>query len=1228
MSKNSGNKYKNNIFSSYVGDELTSNITALFNQTKKGEEYEFIFFGRNGKYLPQEKYIGLLKYFNMIAAENPTVLNEPDDTLDIVYRSDNITFFRLTLTGADTINSYMKKLSAYQNHVVFRTFVKMWSKGDKKISLMKKIKTTDRTIDIDELDLRVRLSDESEVTKDDIAMLKELDETHLNKINYRYKQRTTLTLYDKANEIVRADLTYTRNTNVFKKVNKAIPNYELEIEYVLNGSKPTTECFDALINGVCRFLKLIQQSNFIITSTVASSVIESYVQILGLDEDAKKQKLSGRQPISLELQHVSENLPNKYAVTDKADGERCFLIIKDLHVYLIDNNLNVKDIGIQIDKKLSRYEGSILDGEYIFFEEHNRHAFMAFDCLKNGNTNVMPIVSLFERLAQADDIISNCFVFDKQKGFKFANVKVDDTKFNLDKYVEAYTQDLAKYISCLNHDIELHKQYPLIRRKYFIGCSGAKSWEIFAYSVMLYNAFTTDSNIDCPYLLDGLIYQPLEQAYITSVKDSSKSDYKWKPQTKNSIDFYIEFEKDRETGKVLTIYDNSQEDNVKNKPYKICNLYVGQRGSNGEQPVLFKPDQDLYMSYLFVDNGEVRDADGNILTDGTVVEFYYNTNPETPLRFKWSPIRTRYDKTESVTRYGRQYGNYITVAEKVWRSIINPVLMSDFEDLAKGNNPDRNIYQYDKKMEAIRQRIGHELIVSASKENAYYQQTSKLAKPMREFHNWIKSNMIYTICHPMYQSNKQLSVLDLACGRGGDIMKFYYAMTNFYVGVDIDAEGIESPVNGCKSRYNEFRRNKPNFPKMYFIQGDAGTLLNYEDQNRQLGSMSGDNRNLLEKFFSKDEKKRTMFDRINCQFAVHYMFKNQTTLNNFKQNINAHLRNSGYFICTTFDARKIMKLLDGKERYDFSYTDDDGKKKILFEIVKKYVEPPTKSTIMGTSNAIDVYMAWISEEGRYLTEYLVDPQYFEKEMLEHCDLELVDSDGFDNQYEIHRDFFTGYAKFDVDTPLLGRIGTFYKNNEINDGCVIYNSLMRYYVFRKKDGNEKGQKGGGDGDSSEEGNNNNEYDFSDTTKFYVPSMTDYTQDYSALNSVHQLMHSHKIIPKHVTPEEMYEDFKIDVMEDKNITENGLKSIGKKLVFEHSVGKTNDVVIDGLNIFTVERDCNDEYNITQCGNNKKSKAVILIKEGDWHVPLYKISNHGKRKGIFKMSDPMIQWMIDNK
>ena len=72
-----------------------------------------------------------------------------------------------------------------------------------------------------------------------------------------------------------------------------------------------------------------------------------------------------------------------------------------------------------------------------------------------------------------------------------------------------------------------------------------------------------------------------------------------------------------------------------------------------------------------------------------------------PEKFRWVPIRTRYDKTESVLRYGRKYGNNAEIAFKIWRSIQNPVLMSDFNDLAKGNIPDKNKFYYDNKIDGF-----------------------------------------------------------------------------------------------------------------------------------------------------------------------------------------------------------------------------------------------------------------------------------------------------------------------------------------------------------------------------------------------------------------------------------------------------------------------------------------------------------------------------------------------
>jgi len=1238
MNKKEHNNAKTNDFLSDIGiePELTEQIESLFNSTKKGDEFEFIFFNRKGKYLTQEMYSNLLKYFAHRADDDVNIMTGPIDTLDLLYNLSDSIVIRGSIKGHDNINSYLKKLSLLKNHVIFSSLVKLWLKGDKNIHFMKKIKTQSKTVDIDDLDLRARLSKESELTKEEINIIKNLDETNINKITYRLKQRTSLLVYGSIDTTyIQIDLTYTKTTNDYKKLNSTVSNHELEVEYGTNETKSndTTKLYAKMMEEIEILTKIVQQSNYIITNTHASKILDAYANILSLENvgkaDSKHIKLHGRQPISLEIQYISE-LPNRYAVTDKADGERYFLIIHELNVYLISNNLHVKNIGLKLDANKGKYNGTLLDGEYIFIEEHNRHMFLVFDCLFFGKLDVRKEQKLFSRLGYADEVIEKCFIFEGQKGFK-SSEKQMTAKFNIDEYIDFYHGELVKYMGALNTDSKIATKYPLIRRKYFTKCEGAKDWEIFAYSALIWSAYTNDPKIRCPYLLDGLIFQPLEQVYTVNKQDNQKNDYKWKPQNKNSIDFYVMFEKDNDTGKILTVYDNSRDDYVKNKPYKICNLHVGQKLSNfaHEQPVLFKSDQSLHLAHLFLVDGEARDIDGNILMDETVVEFYYNNNPDVPQEFKWVPIRTRFDKTEAVKRYRKQYGNYITTADKVWRSITNPLLMSDFEDLAKGNNSDKGMFLYDKKLGSIKQKISHELIVSAAKENAYYQKKNDIAQEMRDYHNFIKSNIIYTIYSPVYQNNKQLSVLDIGVGRGGDISKYNYAKTAFVVGIDIDLYGIIHPYDGAISRYEKQRTKQAGWPKMHFFQADAGSLLNYNDQYRVLNGMSETNKELIKQFFPNDESKRTRFDRINCSFSIHYMFKDTTTWSNFKTNVNNHLRAGGYLTATTFDGRKVIKLLADKDNYSHEYTNREGQKTTLYDIVKRYnITNLDENTIVGTGQGIEVFMSWIASiEKTYIPEYLVDPKFIEKELFDDCDLELVDTDTFDKLKNITEEFSKKYGMLFKDVPMLGRLGKFYNPTEINKGCHVYNSLMRYYIFRKKDKSINKQKGGSN-DSVETLN------FSDSTKFAVGKMSEYNNSYSCFSAIHQLLKSHKIIPKHITPEEMFGDFKIDLKDDKSINISELNNAGKKIIIEHSNEDGTEIlpVINGLNIFVVERNCNDDYDVdVQLINNKKTnsskdKAIILMKEGDLYVPMYQIQEDGRKRGIFKMNDTLIKQMIE--
>ena len=1188
-------------------------IEALYEKINKNNEFEFIFFSKKNN-MTLEKYIAILKFLSKRTINKTYKLVSNDITLDISYMPDKETSYRCTLNNYETIDKYMKKFATANNHIIFKNLVKL-SSQDKNITTLRKNKNSERTIEIDDFYMRVRLADELELTENEIKQLSSLDNTAMNKISFRYKDRTSLYFFQSDDIYCKTDLTVTKTAYKYEQINSSIPHYELEIE--TKSVKSEKKILDLMLDETELLLKVYQQSNYIITKTIADKVIEAY-QILLAVPTQNKHSLYGRQPVSLEIQRLA-SLADKYAVTDKADGERHFLVIFDNHVYLLNKNLDVKDTGISIKKK--DYNNTVLDGELVFLK--NRHIFLVFDCLFKNGIDIRKEAKLELRLKHADDIIDNCFIFEKQKGTKYETLSSKD--FNLNKELEFHQKNIKNMLDNLNHDIDIEKQFVLIRRKYFIHALGAKPWEIYAYSSLIWNMYVSNSSIKCPYVLDGLVYQPNDQSYIANAKESLNQDYKWKPPKKNSIDFYIEFVIDPNSGDPIIVYDNSYEEitdepagigsRIRNVNYKICKLHVGNAIGQKQVPVPFREDDGLDEAYIALIDGEARDIDGNILINKTVVEFYYNTNSELPNKFKWIPIRTRYDKTEAVSKYKRDYGNFITIADKVWKSIINPILMNDFDDLAQGNNPEKNQYLYDKKMESIRQKIKHEDIVSATKENVYFQKITNLAKPMRNFHNFIKSILIYTFVHSMYQDYKKKSVLDLGCGRGGDQNKFYYAKIAFYIGIDNDKDALFNPIDGAVSRYSKLK-SKPGFgsTKMYFIVGDMTSKLDYENQFKSIGGMDYQNKQLIEKFFSDEPVNKTTFDIIHYGFSIHYGLKNEDTWANTKSNINKCLRADGYVIITTFDGNSVRKLLKGKDKYTQHYTDENGNVKVLFEIVKKY-QDVDDNTIMGVGNAIDVHMEWISNEGVYLTEYLVDERFIVNELEKDCNLELVTSDSFKNQYNIHKEYLTQYARYEAEERtregILKRAAEYYEQTDINDKSREYTFMEKYYVFRK---NSKAKQKGGN--------------FIDPNKFAFPSTLEYDDNYSLLNSIHHVLKSHKIIPKSLSPEDFYKDMDIKYENDMNI-ESKLKKIAKNIVIYHQdENNKREKVIDGLNIFLTERDCNNEYDVSvvkKCKRvSKNDLAIIIMKEGGVYVPVY-INENNVKNGLFRMDDTVIKELI---
>jgi len=133
------------------------------------------------------------------------------------------------------------------------------------------------------------------------------------------------------------------------------------------------------------------------------------------------------------------------------------------------------------------------------------------------------------------------------------------------------------------------------------------------------------------------------------------------------------------------------------------------------------------------------------------------------------------------------------------------------------------------------------------------------------------------------------------------------------------------------------------------------------------------------------------------------------------------------------------------------YYVDGSNKKILFEYKELYTEAESKLNKTGLS--IDFYNASFMSEGTYITEYLVTPKFLIDTIEEKCNMTLVDTDTFENQFNIHKDFLEMGSNFEANLQTrdqFNKILQFYNMNlDDNEGSYELMKLNRYYVFQKK-----------------------------------------------------------------------------------------------------------------------------------------------------------------------------------
>ena len=1030
-------------------DELDK-FTKIFKNLAPEDEFEIMFGGytkTKSNSLNMKQFLDILKYLKLFADEKKFKI-EHNEMLDLSYNYDNINLhnYRISINGVDKINSLMATLHERENHIIFSILVsKILSDNSDDLSIINKKKDYDNIYNLEKHDIRVRLSKELKVTKKELSELINLDNVTKIAIMLRMKSRFSIIIENNSDVEIRIDLTSVRQGNNVNNIQIMIPNFELEIDF--NKKKTLTAAkekkyMETLLNYINFVKKIIDQTNIIISNEDKINVLSVYNKLLLQDSKINSKYLYGNQTKSLEVVHIVDNLPNKYAVTDKADGDRYLGIITNNKFYLISTNLEVKYSGIEFDKQLSKYNNTILDGEYIYNSTYNKYIFAAFDILYYQGNNIQDEILLEERYKKLNDVIQKCFNFD-------FNYNKYNGVFEFKLIEKYYKNDISNYLTKLMDLLKKTKNETFVCQKYFIFVLGGSDSEIFKYSSIIWNMYTKSNAKDVPYILDGLIYTPLNQIYTKSLKDTKHRIYKWKPPNKNSIDFFIRFEKDKQTGKYLNVFDDTNEDGIDGSTYKIINLHVGKIMNNIETPVLFRKFDNLHIAKISDSNGVVRDIEGDLLQDNTVVEFYYNNDINISPNFRWVPIRTRYDKTEAVLRHKKKYGNNIDVANSIWNSMQENVTINDLLKLGDEES-------YEKEIHEIKKRIDATTVAIEKQQDIYYQKTSKVAEAFRNFHNYIKSNIIYAYCSPKIINNnlKKMSILDVGVGKGGDILKFFSAKIGKYVGIDPDAHGINSSTDGAISRYNNFRTKFPQFPKMDFFVADAGTEFNFESQSKVIGKMSDHNKTLVNKTFGSDLDNLTnnKFDVFNCQMMIHFLLKDDETWNNFCNNINNYLEEEGYLLITTFDGELLNKKFNENNGIIESLYTDEGKKKQFFEYKSNYNFKDKNININKTGLSYNAYISLFKEEGHYDTEYIVSQKFLVDSLRDKCNMSLIEAQMFDTIYDQKKYFFENVAPKEENYKsknFFMKIAEYYNlEDEINKAGLEVSKLHKYYIFKK------------------------------------------------------------------------------------------------------------------------------------------------------------------------------------
>ena len=837
-------------------------------------------------------------------------------------------------------------------------------------------------------------------------------------IHCRFKKRFT---FQKVNESkFRIDLTLVRSFKCRfgefseQDINRSEEKPEVEIEVLPIGDKDDIDVLSKeFLRTMYTVLCVIKKTSNVISTEEKNYVLKSYADLLGIhyggsfptDEYLRKNNAYiSYKPVTIQLQNLQKdqegilgNVLQNYAVTEKADGDRLLMFLSETgKVYFINDRFEVTYSGIQGDNLPNK---TLLDGEYISKDMFGNpdKKYMGFDIYFYAGVDTRP--------------------------FAFEN-ETDKSKSRYSKLKQAMKEIQAKNKT----DVEFaSKVFNFVTKK----------MNIFNIAEDLYKKRTNKFT----YHIDGLIYQPTNlgcgQTYVNRPIKYDGGKYsmtwnrllKWKPPHENTIDFLIIVD-DMCTGGTLTncklcVYDNG---NSSQKP-SVCEILKGKNArfstmvTDGGKPFVFAQQM---MSMEELRTAKVKSFD--------IVEFMfvnYDSSIHNAEEFEWTDQhmqkrkgrwrihRKRTDKTELLRKRKPTIrsiedvsdalvgtANALTTADNVFSSIFHaPVL----EEVIYGKTKKENHNMSSEYYVNLRSR------------------EQKIMFDMQKFHNLIKSDLIKKY------GGEDKSLLDLACGKGGDIKKYNNAYKSV-LGFDISYDNVYGSSDSAWSRYAKLPQ--PKTPMLFLVKDMGSDLKEVIDDGFTIHELKEIAKFVLledhvmdsaqcksvtsELRPFKDLVRTKKFDVISCQFALHYFFKNEEYLDKFCENVDALLKPGGHFIGTCFNGQEIDdKFGENGVRIEGSIDEN-----VVWRVDKRYRDFKTER--IGA--AIDVYIESI---GQSIQEYLVHMDLL-REKLSKFKITIQDKD---------KDLGSFKSKFYKDDYMMRKAP-----REIQE----LSSMYQYFVFYKEE----------------------------------------------------------------------------------------------------------------------------------------------------------------------------------